>query len=506
MIDINSIDVFCAFLGVYLLGKLFHRAQRGPLPPGPKGYPLIGNILDMPSKQEWATFAQWGERYGQICSITIFGQPIVILNSAKIANEMLDKKSPIYSDRPVLQMGGNLVGWRNTLVLLPYGDRFRRFRHLFHGIIGSRASMKQFHYIEELETHRFLRRVLANPVDLAEHVRHTAGAIILRISHGYEVKENNDPFVKLADQATYQFSLATTPGAWLVDVLPILRHVPSWFPGAGFKGIAKEWASTLVEMVDHPYNFVKHSMATGIAPVSFTSSLLEGKNVDLQEETDIKWSAASLYSGGADTTVSAIYSFFLAMVLNPEVMKKAQAEIDSVVGKDRLPTFEDRQYLPYVDALAKEVLRWNVVVPNGVAHRSIKDDVHDGYFIPKDTLVIVNIRGLLYDPEVYTDPDKFNPDRFIPTENKPAEADPRNVCFGFGRRICPGLHLADASIFISCVMSLAVFDITKSIENGVVIEPVHDHTEGTISHPKPYKCTIKPRSDKAVSLIVAEGH
>ncbi|KAG6901874.1 hypothetical protein C0995_006998 [Termitomyces sp. Mi166 len=210
------------------------------------------------------------------------------------------------------------------------------------------------------------------------------------------------------------------------------------------------------------------------------------------------------------------------MALNPEVMKKAQMEIDSVVGNDRLPTFEDRQYLPYVDALAKEVFRWNVVVPNGVPHRSIKDDIHDGYFIPKGTLVIANIRGLLHDPEVYPDPHKFNPERFIVTEDKPGETDPRNVCFGFGRRICPGIvvpnkpqtsfadltsgmHLADASVFISCAMSLAVFDISKSVENGVIIEPVHENTEGTISHPKPYQCSIKPRSKKAVSLIEA-GH
>ncbi|KAG6842992.1 hypothetical protein H0H93_002633, partial [Arthromyces matolae] len=104
-------------------------------------------------------------------------------------------------------------------------------------------------------------------------------------------------------------------------------------------------------------------MAAGTAPVSFTSSLLEGKNVDAEEEFEIKWSAASLYSGGADTTVSAIYSFFLAMALHPDVLKKAQAELDAVVGTERLPTFEDRQYLPYIDALTKEVLRWNAVAP-----------------------------------------------------------------------------------------------------------------------------------------------
>ncbi|KAG6873902.1 hypothetical protein C0995_009681 [Termitomyces sp. Mi166 len=463
--DLSSIDVFCVFLGIYLLSKLVRRKQKDPLPPGPKGYPLIGNIFDMPTKQEWAVFSKWGKQYGKMCSIRVFGQPIVILNSTELAKEMFEKKSSIYSDRPVMQFGGNLVGWKNTLVLLPYGDRLRRYRRLAHGIIGSHASIKQFTYIEELETHRFLRRVLENPNDLAKHVQHTAGAIIIRITHGYEVKRINDPFVELADKAMEQFSLAMAPGSHLVDVLPIrnlillvaqnrahacfaVRHVPDWFPGAGFKRTAKEWAATLAEMVDQPYNFVKRELATGTAQVSFTSSLLEGKDVDPEDEFDIKCSYASFQ------TVSSIYSFFLAMTLNPEVMKKAQAEIDSVVGSDRLPTLEDRQCLPYLDALTKEVFRWNVVAPIGeqitlsinqlslklispnlgMFHRSIKDDVHDGYFIPKGSLVIANVRGILHDPQVYADPHKFDPERFIASDNKPAEPDPRNVCFGFGRR------------------------------------------------------------------------
>ncbi|KAG6873914.1 hypothetical protein C0995_009694 [Termitomyces sp. Mi166 len=362
-------------------------------------------------------------------------------------------------------MAGNLVGWRNSLGLMSYGDRFRRYRRLLRDIIGNSASMRQFSHIEQVETHRFLRRVLANPTDLAQHIRHTAGAIITRIAYGYHVKENNDPFVELANKVMDQFSAATTPGGYIVDVLPQLRHIPAWFPGAGFKRKAKEWAATLTETVEQPFNFVKREL-----------------------------------------TVSAIYSFFLAMALNPEIMRKAQAEIDSVVGNDRLPTLEDRQYLPYIDALTKEVFRWNVVAPLGLPHCLTEDDVHDGYFIPKGTVVIVNIRSILHDPEVYVNPHSFNPERFIMTEDRPAEPDPRNVSFGFGRRICPGLHLADTSVFISCAMSLAVFDITKSVENGVVIELIHENTDGTVSHPKPFKCSIKPRSQKAASLIEAQEH
>lgn len=208
--------------------------------------------------------------------------------------------------------------------------------------------------------------------------------------------------------------------------------------------------------------------------------------------------------GGADTTVSAIYSFFLAMTLHPEVLKKAQAEIDAIIGNDRLPIFADRENLPYVDALVTEVFRWHSVAPLGLPHRVMQDDTHAGYFIPKGSRVITNIWKFTHDPRIYANPHLFNPDRFISSEGKKSEPDPRNFCFGFGRRTCPGLHLADTSVFITCAMSLAVFDISKCIKNGVIIEPVHENTTGVVSHPKPFRCSIKPRSQRAASLIQDE--
>ncbi|KAF9268235.1 cytochrome P450 [Marasmius fiardii PR-910] len=500
------LDFCLAAVALAILQKILRssfRREKGPrLPPGPRGLPSIGNVLDMPSEQEWLTFARWGVTYGDICSVTVLGQTIIILNSLKAAVGMLDKKSSIYSDRPVLQMGGEMVGWKNTLVLLPYGDRFRRYRRLFHGSIGSQGIMARYHPTLEMETKRFLERVLKDPVHVQDHIRKTAGSVVLRISHGYEVKESHDPFVQLADLETEQFSLATSPGQFLVDVVP--AH---WFPGAGFKRTAKEWASTLLEMVEGPHTFVKQQIAAGTAMPSFSSSRLEDKDLDDEEEFDLKWSAASLYSGAADTTVSSIYSFFLAMTLYPEVLKKAQAEIDLVTKNERLPGIEDRSRLPYIDALVKEVFRWNSVVPLAVPHRAMQDDIHEGFYIPKGSVILPNIWLLTHDPRVYSNPMEFNPDRYIPAdaEGRTAEPDPRHLCFGFGRRTCPGMHLADVSVFTSCVMSLAVFDISKCVENGVVVEPVNERTTGTISHPKPFKCAITPRSDKVVELIRDEG-
>jgi hypothetical protein len=96
---------------------------------------------------------------------------MIIVSSAEIAVDILEKKGSIFSDRPVMQMGGELVGWKNTLVLVSYGERFRSYRKFFHQLIGSNASMSQFHPIEEVETHKFLKCLLSRPQDLAEHVR-----------------------------------------------------------------------------------------------------------------------------------------------------------------------------------------------------------------------------------------------------------------------------------------------------------------------------------------------
>jgi hypothetical protein len=121
---------------------------------------------------------------------------------------------------PVIEMGGELAGWNNITVLLPYGESFRRQSKDILHVMGTPASMKRFHSIEEAEMRQFLRRILDRPSDLAAVIQHAVGAIILGISYGYKVKEEDDPLVALADKALEQFSLAILPGAYLVDVVP----------------------------------------------------------------------------------------------------------------------------------------------------------------------------------------------------------------------------------------------------------------------------------------------
>jgi len=133
------------------------------------------------------------------------------------------------------------------------------------------------------------------------------------------------------------------------------------------------------------------------------------------------------------------------MIIHPEIQRRAQAELDAVVGPHRLPTVQDRADLPYLGAIQKEIYRWAAIVPLGIPHCATEDIVYESHFIPKDSLLVNNIWQIAHDPENYVDPMAFNPDRFMDSKTI---LDPDTFVFGFGRRKCPGIEVAHSTIFI----------------------------------------------------------
>lgn len=183
----------------------------------------------------------------------------------------------------------------------------------------------------------------------------------------------------------------------------------------------------------------------------------------------------------------------------PEIQKRAQNEIDKIVGTSRLPSFEDRPSLPYIDALVKEVYRWHPVVPMGFPHVASSDDIYEGMFIPRGAILIPNIWLFTHDEAYYKDPHTFNPERFL---GEALEMDPGMLIFGFGKRICPGKDFADESVFLTIAMTLAVFNIKKAKdENGDIIEPISSFEPGILSRPHAFSCDISSRSDEAARLV-----
>ena len=223
-------------------------------------------------------------------------------------------------------------------------------------------------------------------------------------------------------------------------------------------------------------------MKAGTAGDSVLRGLLtpeDGSVIDAEEEDVIKWVVGAVYAGGADTTVCALTTFVLAMVLYPEVQAKAQGEIDCVLGADRLPGIADRPSLPYVEAVYKETLRWHPVAPLGVPHRVTKDDEYEGYMIPAGSTIVANIWAM---SRSQPDSDLFKPERHLAGGNELGH-DPRTYVFGFGRRICPGLNLADSEVWLGVASLLAAFKIQKKSDGkGGLITPKEDYEQGIISY------------------------
>jgi len=248
-------------------------------------------------------------------------------------------------------------------------------------------------------------------------------------------------------------------------------------------------------------------MASGsdYEPSLVTETLKEIQNSDTpsQDIDLLKDTAVMGYMAGADTTVSAIGTFFLAMVCYPEVQKKAQAELDNALN-GRLPEHSDIFSLPYLSALVKEVIRWEPIAPLGVPHLSTNDDFYNDYHIPANSLMVPNQWAMLNDERDYPEPHIFKPERFLKNGKLDSSVrDPLDIGFGFGRRICPGRHLAHSTITITAASVLSTFDLVKKVdENGREIVPKRKYTESAvIRQPPDFPCVIKPRSSHAVELI-----
>ncbi|EJD06297.1 cytochrome P450 oxidoreductase [Fomitiporia mediterranea MF3/22] len=540
----HAADALLAALGLFILRRLLRRLSRAatasPLPPGPPAKPLIGNLLDVPTGRAWLGWTEQALRFGPMSHLTVFGTHIVALHDPAAAAALFEKRSAVFSDRPRIVFGGEMCGWENTLALQRYGDAFRLFRRELHQIIGTPSSIARFHPLIEVESRRFLLRVLNDTSKLQKHVHTSTGAIILRMAYGYTMDPSGrDPLHALADKGISQISMAAQPGAFIVDVLPFLRHLPTWFPGArSFHSTAKYFKETVTELVEKPFAFVKMQVASGVAEPSYVSALLEKYDKEgtgvltPEQEHAIKWSASSLYTGGADTTVSAIQAFFLAMLLHPHVLERAQAEVDSVTRGIRLPGFADRESLPYINALCKEVLRWAPVAPMGLPHVNSEDIVYEGYTVPKGSVVMPNIWHYAHDPFVYDSPYEFRPERFLsssPSSSTPpsptfagaktssyarhaatncAERDVREYVFGFGRRACPGRELADATLFMFVAMSVAALNIRPSSGKesdlaNINVAEGKGWVAGTITHPEPFSVDARPRSPAVAAHIRA---
>ncbi|EUC60774.1 cytochrome P450 family protein [Rhizoctonia solani AG-3 Rhs1AP] len=423
---------------------------------------------------------------GSIISLQVLGQVIIVLNSIDDVQELLVKRSLTYSDRPQLEILSNpaLVGWGNGSAVLNYGDRWRGQRKFKHEVLHKEATELLWPVMTK-QARLAMQRILETPQNFADEISRMTGATILSSTYGYDVSTVDDQMMKILKVGMKGFCDAAIPGSFLVNSLSWLQYVPSWFPGTGWKRRVATWRKEREAMMNTSFNWTKKQMVAGTAQPSIVNSLLTKlaahppSTHSVEEEEDrIKWATGSLYG---------------AMLRYPDVQARAQREIDTAVGDQRLPRMEDYDQLPYVARIIKEVLRWRPVAPLGVAHANSQDDIYRGYRVPKRAIVV-----MCNDPDVYIDPEKFDLDRFLDP------VVPEAPVFGFGRRSCPCIHFAQASLFITISTMLAVFNIapTRDKQGNDVIPDAKMSPDSFVRFPLGYECTIEPRSESRAKLLL----
>ncbi|KIK66026.1 hypothetical protein GYMLUDRAFT_82433 [Collybiopsis luxurians FD-317 M1] len=485
---------------------LYTRAKKAssrpyPLPPGPKKLPIVENLFHIPNGGFlWHDYTEMCRQFdSDIIHLSALGNSIIVLNSQKAVSDLLEKRSAIYSGRPGTVMLGELMGWGDTFVFRSNDDFWKAQRRIMSQAMPP-TDPKRFHTKQLSATHDLLR-VLPRSGDVMKSLQLWAAVFIMDVTYGIQGEEAK-PYLPTVMAALESMSVASTPGAFYVDQIPILKYVPEWFPGADFKRRARKWSELRVKMIEGPFAVTKERMVKGTATASLASVALEQmdpKQDLIHQERVIKTASVTAYGGGSDTTVAALGAFVLAMLEHPHCQTIAHRELDKVLGSGDLPSFSDEPSLPYITAIVKEVLRHNPITPLSLPHQLIQDDIYQGYFLPKGSIIMPNVWSIMHNEEDYPEPHLFNPSRFLDPEGKlnPKIKDPASAAFGFGRRVCPGKHIATASLWIAAASILACYTIAPELdEHGKEVPVKAQWYSGPtmFNHPLSFKCRFIPRS------------
>ncbi|KAG1845247.1 cytochrome P450 [Suillus tomentosus] len=491
-----------SFVAVKALKRFINKRQNNaPLPPGPVPLPLLGSVLSIDAYEPWLTYTEWGAAYGDLFFVRSLDEEMVVVNSQPIAEALLDKRSRIYSDRPYLATL-EPYGLSINFAFIAYGDEWRLCRRLFHQTFRPDSAAK-FRPMQIQRAREIVVNLVNDPENYYDHFATFSLSVVMSTVYDYDIGARDDPMVQTVIKALVPGLTVLTPErALLLKTFPFLLKVPDWCWGSSIKRSARGSRERLNAMADIPFRYVQQHMADG-SLVAQSSMVAENlRRMERQEEAfkpafenALKKAGTTAIIASYETSAATLMVFFLAMVLYPDVQKRAQAEIDSVVGKERLPTFEDRASLPYIDAVLRETWRWQPVTPLGVPHATSSDDVYNGYFIPKGAIITYNTWAITRDEKRYPDASNFIPERFIDSNGALTSDDPAQYIFGLGRRICPGRYNADFSAWAAIATMLATLDIASAKDDqGKVISFTPEFIPGVVRFPATFPCSISARS------------
>ncbi|KAK7418150.1 hypothetical protein QQX98_004125 [Neonectria punicea] len=469
-------------------------SHRSQLPPGPK-------TVKVGIKKPWLWFQELSKEYGDVVYLQLGPTPTIILGSAQAAWDLLEKRGAVYSSRPRFIMGGELLSGGMRGLMAPYSSYWRRWRKLLHGGFMQRQS-ETYRPIQSLESKVLMHDLLTNPSDFRTHLERYAASVIVTVTYGRRVEDvTTDIVVRRNAESMERLTMVNIPGKFAVERYPLLKYVPAML--APWKAQVLQQRDKDIKLYTELLDEVRDKVSKGTAPTCFAKHLLQEQENLGMTDLEIAYTAGSPFGAGVETSAGSLSSFFLACVkFGPQFIPRAQEELDRVVGFERLPTFDDLPRLEYVRAIVSETLRWRpVAVLGGTPHASTADNVYKGMFIPKGSTIIAPLWGIHLNEADFPEPHEFRPERFLEERNYPGTFG--HSAFGWGRRICPGMHLGSASVAINIARILWAFEVNPAKgKDGKDIEAdIFAFSEGFNSSPLPFPCSITPRSSRQVEVI-----
>ncbi|XP_069766756.1 cytochrome P450 2D15-like isoform X4 [Narcine bancroftii] len=437
LLGCDSFMVLAVFCTVFaLVFDLMKRRKWENYPPGPRGFPFVGNLLQVDLRNPHLSFGKLWKKYGNVVSLDFGWTNMVVLSGYNTLKEALVKKSEDFADRPDLPVFQNVLErFGSGIVFAKYGQWWREQRKFSLTMLrrfGMGKKSLELQIVEEAEClMKMFEEEKGLPFDPRFLINSAVSNIICLIVFGYRFEYQDEKSVELLHTIKESFQLE-----------------------GGFWGQRK----------DDP-----------------TTSFLESGIIN---------TVLDLFSAGTETSSTTLCWALLFMVLYPDVQSQVHEEIDRVIGKEGKPKLEDREEMPFTNAVIHESQRLRNIAPISLPHQTYRDTTIMGYTIPKGTAIIPNLTSALFDEDIWMTPHEFNPGHFLNSDGNFVKPE-AFIPFSAGHRVCLGEQLAKTELFLFFTSMLQRFTFVLP-EN----EPRPSYREakfGITLCPLPYRLCVKAR-------------
>uniref|UniRef100_A0A803J6P7 Cytochrome P450 family 2 subfamily A member 6 gene 8 [provisional] n=1 Tax=Xenopus tropicalis TaxID=8364 RepID=A0A803J6P7_XENTR len=487
-----SLQLFLLIATMLIYSTWNKMYRKRNLPPGPTPIPLFGNVLQIKRGEMVKSLLELGKKYGPVYTLYFGPSPVIILCDYQSIKEALNDQAEEFSGR------GKIPSWDQFFQ--GYGESFsngdewkqlRRFslttlRNFGMGKRGieERIQEEAQFLVAEIKSYK------GKPFDPTKILVQCVSNVICSVVFGQRYEYSNKDFHKLLYMFQAVFEDTSSTLGQLMTLLPnIMNHIP---------GPHKTVVNKLNKVNDFILQRVKENEKTldPNSPRHFIDSFL----IQMQKEKDnpvtkFHWknllcTIMNLFFAGTETVSTTLRHGFLMLLIHPEIEAKLQEEIDRVVGQNRSPTIEDRNKMPYTDAVIHEIQRLSDVIPMNVPHLVTKDTKFRGYTIPKGTNIYPLLCAVLRDPEQFDTPSKFNPNHFLDDKGC-FKSNDGFMPFSTGKRICLGEGLARMELFLFLTNILQNFKLHS--ESGLTEDNIAPKMKGFANYPTSYQLSFIPR-------------